>query len=164
MGTTLNRHAYQRLINEDLEWLLKQPRTLERDHIEAIVRISPKREYETSCDLCHEPLAFCRCRTIGRISINRETETEKFERVSESPSPTAATTPPLAALTENACSFCEHPASEHARGQLRRTEPCERPDCCCGNYQNAVKRQNAIDLLREARGNDPLAAPVDEVN
>lgn len=56
-----------------------------------------------------------------------------------------ATTPPLAALTEDACSFCEHPASDHARGQLRRTEPCERPDCCCGNYQNAVKRQNAIE-------------------
>lgn len=95
MGTTLNRHAYQRLIDEDLEWLLKQPRTLERDHIEAIVRISPKREYETLCDLCHEPLAFCRCRTIGRITIDRETETEKFERISELPSPAA--TAPIAA-------------------------------------------------------------------
>lgn len=45
MGTTLNRHAYQRLIDEDLEWLLKQPRTLERDHIEAIVRASLHNEY-----------------------------------------------------------------------------------------------------------------------
>lgn len=45
MGTTLNRHAYQRLIDEDLEWLLKQPGSLERDHIEAIVRRSPENEY-----------------------------------------------------------------------------------------------------------------------
>lgn len=80
MGTTLNRHAYQRLIDEDIEWLLKQPRTLERDHIEAIVRLSPKREYDQHCNLCHEPLAFCRCVTFGRVTIDRENETLKFER------------------------------------------------------------------------------------
>jgi len=45
MGTTLNRDAYERLIAEDLEWLLKQPRTLERDHIESIVRRSADHEY-----------------------------------------------------------------------------------------------------------------------
>lgn len=45
MGTTLNRHAYQRLIDEDLEWLLKKPRTLERDHVEGIVRRSLQLEY-----------------------------------------------------------------------------------------------------------------------
>lgn len=43
--TRLNRHAYQRLINEDLEWLSRQPRSLEREHIEVIVRQSPEREY-----------------------------------------------------------------------------------------------------------------------
>lgn len=45
MGTTLNRHAYQRLVDEDLEWLLKQPRSLEREHIEGIVRQSPDLYY-----------------------------------------------------------------------------------------------------------------------
>jgi hypothetical protein len=33
MPTTLNRKAYLGLIQEDLDWLLQQPRTLERDHI-----------------------------------------------------------------------------------------------------------------------------------
>ena len=45
MGTTLNRSAYEKLIAENIEWLLKQPRTLERDHIEAIVRRSADHEY-----------------------------------------------------------------------------------------------------------------------
>jgi hypothetical protein len=34
----LNPRAYRDLIDGDLEWLLKQPRTLERDHIELILR------------------------------------------------------------------------------------------------------------------------------
>jgi hypothetical protein len=34
MTSTLNAAAYQRLIDEDQAWLLAQPRTLERDHIE----------------------------------------------------------------------------------------------------------------------------------
>lgn len=80
MGTTLNRRAYQRLIDEDLEWLDKQPRSLEREHIKDIVRLSPSREYDTCCDLCREPLAFCRCATIGRIRSDIENETETFER------------------------------------------------------------------------------------
>jgi hypothetical protein len=45
MGTTLNRSAYERLIEEDLEWLMRQPRSLEREHIADIVRVSPDREY-----------------------------------------------------------------------------------------------------------------------
>ena len=81
MGTTLNRRAYQRLIDEDLEWLEKQPRSLEREHIKDIVRLSPSREYDTECNLCHEPLAFCRCVTFGRVTIDRENETATFERI-----------------------------------------------------------------------------------
>lgn len=38
MTLPLNPSAIQKLIDEDLAWLLKQPRTLERDHIEQIVR------------------------------------------------------------------------------------------------------------------------------
>ena len=52
MPTTLNRTAYEKLIAEDLEWLLAQPRSLEREHIEAIVRRSADHEYggATSAD------------------------------------------------------------------------------------------------------------------
>lgn len=45
MASKLNRHAYEQLIREDLDWLLAQGRTLERDHIELIVRGSAEHEY-----------------------------------------------------------------------------------------------------------------------
>lgn len=34
------KEAYQKLINGDLQWLLKQSESLERDHIEAVLRKS----------------------------------------------------------------------------------------------------------------------------
>lgn len=34
------KEAYQELIDGDIEWLLRQPRDLERDHIEAVLRKS----------------------------------------------------------------------------------------------------------------------------
>lgn len=37
MSLQLNRAAFQRLIDEDIEWLLRQPATLEREHIQAIL-------------------------------------------------------------------------------------------------------------------------------
>ena len=37
MGT-LYQHAFQKLIDEDLEWLWEQQRTLERDHIEMCLK------------------------------------------------------------------------------------------------------------------------------
>ena len=37
MPTTLNRDAYDKLLSEDIIWLMCQPRTLERDHIEQIL-------------------------------------------------------------------------------------------------------------------------------
>jgi len=40
MPIKLNKQAYQKLIEEDLDWLQKQPRSLERDHITAIVEHS----------------------------------------------------------------------------------------------------------------------------
>lgn len=45
MSGIVTRAAYQRLVDEDLEWLEKQPRTLERDHIIDIVRDSVERYY-----------------------------------------------------------------------------------------------------------------------
>lgn len=36
----LCKEAYQKLIDEDIEWLLKQPRDVETDHIEAVLKKS----------------------------------------------------------------------------------------------------------------------------
>ena len=41
-----NREAYERLINEDIDWLFKQEKTLERDHIMQIVQESIKYYYD----------------------------------------------------------------------------------------------------------------------
>lgn len=40
MGTKMNKKSYQKLIDENLEWLNKQPKTLERMHIADIVKES----------------------------------------------------------------------------------------------------------------------------
>src|SRR6185312_13198566 len=69
--TRLNRPAYELLMAEDLAWLAKQPRTLERDHIEVIVRASVAAAYatppaspepiDTACPECGaHPGAMCR--------------------------------------------------------------------------------------------------------
>lgn len=44
-GCRLNRRAYEGLIAEDLAWLESVPRTLERDHVIAIVKASADHEY-----------------------------------------------------------------------------------------------------------------------
>lgn len=43
----MNRPAFEKLIAENLNWLLKQERTLERNHIEAILRDAANRYYPT---------------------------------------------------------------------------------------------------------------------
>ena len=40
-----NREDYQKLIDEDIEWILKQPRSLERDHIVSVLKNSVERIY-----------------------------------------------------------------------------------------------------------------------
>ena len=45
MGMKVNREAYQKLIDEDIEWLLKQPRSLEREHIVSVFKNSVERLY-----------------------------------------------------------------------------------------------------------------------
>lgn len=45
MDTTMNRSAFEKLIAENLDWLLKQERTLERNHIEAILRDAANKYY-----------------------------------------------------------------------------------------------------------------------
>lgn len=50
MSGKLTRIAYRQLIAEDIVWLEVQPRTLERDHIIAIVRESERYYYEDAQD------------------------------------------------------------------------------------------------------------------
>lgn len=45
MPMRLNRHAYKKLIQEDIEWLMQQPRTLEREHIRLILERAVEYEY-----------------------------------------------------------------------------------------------------------------------
>ena len=45
MGMMVNREAYQKLIDEDVVWILKQPRSLERDHIVSVLKNSVERIY-----------------------------------------------------------------------------------------------------------------------
>ncbi len=37
MGGKLTKHAFEGMITQDIEWLMKQPRTLERTHIVQIL-------------------------------------------------------------------------------------------------------------------------------
>lgn len=48
MTMPLNRAAYRDLIRENLAWLESTPRTLERDHVIAIVKASEAHEYDCS--------------------------------------------------------------------------------------------------------------------
>ncbi len=45
MSSKLTRRSYEQVIAEDIAWLRQQPDTLERDHIEAVLRASPDHEY-----------------------------------------------------------------------------------------------------------------------
>ncbi len=41
----INKYAYTKLITEDIAWLLKQDKTLEREHIECVLTDSIARNY-----------------------------------------------------------------------------------------------------------------------
>ena len=45
MSGRLMREAYEKLIEEDIEWLMRQPRSLEQEHIKLILELSPDRVY-----------------------------------------------------------------------------------------------------------------------
>lgn len=46
MSCTIGKEAFQRLINRDLEWLMEQPRSPERDHIEYVIKQTLDLNYE----------------------------------------------------------------------------------------------------------------------
>lgn len=50
MSIKICREAYQKMIDGDIEWLLRQPRDLERDHIEAVLRKSVELLYGKEID------------------------------------------------------------------------------------------------------------------
>lgn len=50
MSGRMTKKAYQKMIDEDLEWLKKQPASLERDHIELVLRSSTKDQYPHDYD------------------------------------------------------------------------------------------------------------------
>lgn len=43
--TTMDMESYIKTINEDLEWLNRQPQSLERDHIESVLKGSIRMYY-----------------------------------------------------------------------------------------------------------------------
>lgn len=51
MGGTLTLEYYRRLLTENIEWLMKQPRTLERDHIELLLKTEIRELYIYKADL-----------------------------------------------------------------------------------------------------------------
>ena len=58
MTMKLNRSSYEALIAEDIVWLMRQPRTLERDHILAVLQVSADHEYGPKpkpCASCGAP-------------------------------------------------------------------------------------------------------------
>lgn len=65
----MNREAYEKLIEEDIAWLLKQPRTLERCHIEQILRDSPRRMYDGAI-----ALDFCEFNSKDKINLRQAFE------------------------------------------------------------------------------------------
>lgn len=52
MSCNLTRAEYEKLVAQNIEWLEKQPQSLERDHIIEIVKDSPRVYYK--CQLKYE--------------------------------------------------------------------------------------------------------------
>lgn len=77
MTMKVTRSAYEELIQEDIDWLMKQPRTLERDHIILIVKQSPEVEYDIADKI--ERLE----RELEIVTTTRDEAIEETKRRSE---------------------------------------------------------------------------------
>lgn len=69
MTTKLNRATYAEIIQGDLEWLLKQPRTLERTHIVQIVCASGSHEFD-----CAERIAKLEAEVSTLVNLRNAAE------------------------------------------------------------------------------------------
>jgi hypothetical protein len=45
MGSRLNRESFEKLVQENIDWLMGMPRTLERDHIKGMLETYSELEY-----------------------------------------------------------------------------------------------------------------------
>ena len=61
MPTTINRAAYQKMLADDLEWVLQQPQTLARNHLEQVLRHGQTYETrQTTTAALHGIFRMCR--------------------------------------------------------------------------------------------------------
>ena len=69
MSMQICKEAYQELIDGDIEWLLRQPRDLERDHIEAVLRKSVELLYGKKEQLMYRPITMYQiiCDRCGEV-------------------------------------------------------------------------------------------------
>lgn len=69
MSMQICKEAYQELIDGDIEWLLRQPRDLERDHIEAVLRKSVELLYGNEEQLMYRPITMYQivCDRCGEV-------------------------------------------------------------------------------------------------
>ena len=69
MSMQICKEAYQELIDGDIEWLLRQPRDLERDHIEAVLRKSVELLYGKEEQLMYRPITMYQivCDRCGEV-------------------------------------------------------------------------------------------------
>jgi hypothetical protein len=51
MAGTMNKATYEKVIAQDVEWLEKQPRTLEREHILKVLEWAVRYEYDFKAPL-----------------------------------------------------------------------------------------------------------------
>lgn len=90
MSGKLNRHAYEQLIAEDIAWLQRFENTLERQHIEQVLRSSPGHEYALSqppdSDLVTPDLTF-----IEKVSGNAAFLRDNFANLSQAEAEAVAT-------------------------------------------------------------------------
>ena len=66
MSSKITKEAYEKLIAEDIEWLEKQPHSLENDHIKAIVRDSVNFYYPEKKEIKIDVESFVRSMETGR--------------------------------------------------------------------------------------------------
>ena len=96
MSGTITRAAYQQLVDEDICWLERQPRTLERDHVIDIVRHSVEVYYGELRDLRAQvaqlALELTGCRDLIATLRSRVAEREcDLTRIAEAQRPHCTT-------------------------------------------------------------------------
>lgn len=85
MSSKMTKKAYEQIIAEDIAWLEKQPRTLERDHIIEIVKRSPGYEYPPPYG---DPArADERAKVVSAIRVRQTSEQVMHDRHAAEPEP-----------------------------------------------------------------------------